>query len=394
MEPVPRVAIATISRFHSFELARQMAQQGALAGIYTGFARWVVRDTGVDPKMIRSFPWLQTTIEGLQKLNLLPRVLHRDLSWWAHETLDRHVARNLVPCHVFTALSGSGLHAGRVAQARGAAYVCDRASSHIRYQDEILGEEYARVGLDYRPIDPRKVAKECAEYESADAITVPSTFVRNSFIAKDVDPKKVHLVPFGVDLSTFYRRVEPDPEFRVLFVGQLSVRKGIHYLLQAFKKADLPNSRLVLVGSPQPEIDYLLDRFPVAGIERTGPLPREQVAEQMSRASVFVLASVEEGMAYVQAQALACGCPVIATAHTGGEDLFTDGQEGYIVPIRDPDAIAERLTRLYENADLRAQMSAAATRHVRSFGGWDDYGARSLQLFTDLAKARGFRGAD
>ena len=87
--------------------------------------------------------------------------------------------------------------------------------------------------------------------------------------------------------------------------------------------------------------------------------------------------SIEEGLALVQGQAMACGLPVIATTNTGAEDLFTDGVEGFIVPIRDPEAIREKLLRLYHDPELREEMSRAALSRVQSMAGWDDYGVRA-----------------
>jgi glycosyltransferase involved in cell wall biosynthesis len=109
----------------------------------------------------------------------------------------------------------------------------------------------------------------------------------------------------------------------------------------------------------------------------------------MSRAGVLVLPSIEEGLALVQAQAMACGCPVIATPHAGAVDLFADGREGFIVPVRDPEAIADRLARLHGDPELRAAMGEAALARVRTIGGWDDYGRAALALFLRLARARG-----
>jgi glycosyltransferase involved in cell wall biosynthesis len=91
---------------------------------------------------------------------------------------------------------------------------------------------------------------------------------------------------------------------------------------------------------------------------------------------VLVLPSIEEGLALVQAQAMACECPVIATDATGAEDLFTDGVEGFIVADRDVDALASRMQQLADDSFLRAQMAAAARLRVDSMGGWDEYGRR------------------
>ena len=98
----------------------------------------------------------------------------------------------------------------------------------------------------------------------------------------------------------------------------------------------------------------------------------------------MVLPSVEEGLALVQAQAMACGCPVIATENTGARDLFADGREGFIVPIRDTSAITERLQALANQGELAQSMSDAALKRVQSIGGWDQYGDTMYRVFTEL----------
>ena len=81
---------------------------------------------------------------------------------------------------------------------------------------------------------------------------------------------------------------------------------------------------------------------------------------------------------------MACGCPVIASENTGARDLFTDGKEGFIVPICDSAAIADRLQMVADDLDLRSRMSAAALGRVKSLGGWERYGQTMYQLFAEL----------
>ncbi len=108
----------------------------------------------------------------------------------------------------------------------------------------------------------------------------------------------------------------------------------------------------------------------------------------MSRSHVLVLPSIEEGLALVQAQALACGCPVICSTNTGGEDLFSDGVEGFIVPVRDPTALADRMQRLADDPALQETMREAALNRVQSIGGWTDYGDRWEALLRKLTQTR------
>jgi glycosyltransferase involved in cell wall biosynthesis len=390
-EPL-RVAVATGGRFHSFDLARQLQRAGALACIHTGYPRFKLRDTGVRPESIDSFPWLTTLYMALIRWSHLPRWVERELAWAANGALDRRFARRIVEgtiaCDVVSALSGGGLAIGRAAHARGIAYVCDRGSSHIAVQDRLLREEYGMLGMEWPGVDPRVIEKERAEYAEADAITVPSGFAVDSFVAEGVARDKLHCIPYGVNLDRFKPTAPRDSEFRVLYVGSLSVRKGIHYLLRAFTRAALPRARLVLVGGGSAEGEELLRRYPVSNLELTGHLSPERVAEQMSRASVLVLPSVEDGFGIVLCQALACGCPILATAHTGGPDLVSGDDVGFVVPIRDAEALADRLTRLYRDRSLLAAQSAAALDRVRRIGGLDEYGRLSLDLFCGLARRR------
>ncbi len=73
-------------------------------------------------------------------------------------------------------------------------------------------------------------------------------------------------------------------------------------------------------------------------------------------------------------EAMACGCPVIASTNTGASELIKEGVEGYIVPIRSPDVIADRLQQLADQPELREDMGQAALNRVQNLGGWDAYG--------------------
>jgi glycosyltransferase involved in cell wall biosynthesis len=379
-----KIVISTIGRFHSINQGRQLQARGALAALFTGYPRFKLADSGIDPGLLRNWPWLQAPYMGLIRFPWFQRHLATEWSWWAQSLHDRHVAASLPACDAVIALSGMGLRTGRTIQARGGRHICDRGSSHIGYQDDILRDEYARHGFSWQGVDPRVKARELAEYDNADAIAVPSGFVRNSFLARGVPAEKLILAPYGADLSRFRPLGGKDPEFRILFVGQLTLRKGLPYLFQAVRQAAIPGAKLVLVGLEQPETATLLARETGLSVERRGVLRGDDLVREMSRASVMVLPSVEEGLAMVMAETLACGTPVIASSNTGAADLFTDGVEGFIVPIRNPDAIADRLTRLADDPDLRATMGRAGRERMDSFGGWDGYGDRLYAALEQL----------
>jgi len=376
------VVLTTHGRFHSFDLAEQLQRAGCLRAIYTAYPKFKLHNTRVDPGVIRSFPYV-SALHRLVEGRRAPLALKQMLQLEASRAIDAYARMTLPPCDILMGLSGSALETGRAVKQRGGRYVCDRGSTHLRYQMSLLAEEYDRVGIHFEPVHPHLIEREEAEYAEADAITVPSHFAARSFAECGVDAAKVNVIPYGVDLEHFRPTLPRDPGFRVLFVGQLGVRKGVSYLLRAFRQAALPGARLIFVGSRTDETTALLGGD-LANVEFTGVLNRDQVAAQMSRASVLVLPSIEEGLAMVQAQALACGCPVIASPNCGAEDLFEDGREGFIVPVRDPESIAQALALLYRDRDLLHAMSEAARRRMETIGGWDRYGSQVLALFDRL----------
>ncbi len=98
----------------------------------------------------------------------------------------------------------------------------------------------------------------------------------------------------------------------------------------------------------------------------------------------MVLPSVEDGFGLVLAQAMACGCPVIGTENTGAAELVDDGCEGYIVPIRDVDVLAQRLQYMADHPDERAAMGRRALVKVKGLGGWHTYGEQAMAIFSEF----------
>ena len=386
MKP-PKITIVCIGRFHLFNLARELLKRNMLKAIFTGYPQWKLKDEDIPSSFIQTFPWLQTPYMALAKWKLLgDGRFQRDLFWQINETLDRYVAKNLPESEVLFALSGSGLRCGQLMQRRGCKYICDRGSSHIRYQDSILRDEYKRWGEFYPGIDKRIIEKEEAEYQAADLVTVPSTFAYQSFLERGFPNNKVCMVPYGVDTRHFEKVATPDSEhFNVLYVGQISFRKGIPYLLKAFNNLKHPKKRLFLAGTICIEMArYLKQRHLSSNVTFLGHIPQRDLKHIMSKSHVMVLPSIEDGFGLVLAQAMACGCPVISTENTGARDLFADGKEGFIVPIRTPRAIAEKLQLLVDAPDLRARMGTAAIKRTADMAGWSEYGRHITTTFHQL----------
>lgn len=381
------VVLSTLGKFHTFDLARQLHQQGALAAVFTGYPRFKLRYEDLPAAKIRSYPWVHAPYMALAGRYRLGARLSTSWEWLDRIALDQHVARQLPPCEVFVGLSSSALFSGRVAQRRGARFVCDRGSTHIRAQDELLRGEHERWGVPFNGIDPRIIEREEAEYEEADCITVPSSFNLRSFIDRGIAPHKLSRLPYGVDLERFYPTQAPElGRFDILFAGAMSLRKGVPYLLQAYRELQHPAKSLSFAGVPDGALIGRMRRLGMwsEDIRVLGHLDQAGLRDAMSRSHVLVLPSIEEGLALVQAQAMACACPVIGTTHTGAEDIFTDGDQGYIVPPRDALALADRLQLLADQPEVRQALSDQALAAVRHAGGWRNYGDQAMALYQGL----------
>ncbi len=370
-----KVTQAVFGVFHHFELAHQLHRRHHLQKIYSTWPWARVKREGLPRSLVSCFPFLHTTDYLLSRAGINNQRLSSHLNAWSALSFDRWTAAHMAPCDAFIAISGAGLLTGRKVQKSGGLFICDRGSTHQRYQMELLDEEYRRWKVPLPLAKPHITLREEEIYATANAITVPSTVARRSFIKMGVPEEKVHVIPYGVRLDRFTRTVPPpNDSFQILFAGQVSLRKGIPYLLQAFSRVKHPRKQLTVVGAVQDDMHSLLAALPTDNVSFTGSLPQPQLAKRMSASHLLVLPSIEEGLALVQGQAMACGCPVLATAATGAEDLFVDGEQGFIVPDHDVHSLTERMQQIADDPALQQRLGEAALLRVQYLGGWNQYG--------------------
>jgi glycosyltransferase involved in cell wall biosynthesis len=307
---------------------------------------------------------------------LLPR--HRFYAW-KNYYFDRMVKCKLsADADIFHGWTCQSLASIKKAKQLGLTVFIDRASMHVNLSDRLITEEYKQFGvMKNLPLD-RVRSLSLEEYALTDFIIVPSQRVYDSFLEEGVDQKKLILVPFGVDLEKFKPGVKKDDVFRLLFVGQIGVRKGVHYLLKAWKELGLKNAELVLVGEDVDDIRNLIKLdFGKYNIKMPGFI--SDMPRFYTQASVFVLPSIEEGSALVSYEAMASGLPVIVTENVGS--VARDGIDGFVIPIRDVTALKEKILFLYEQQDKMAHMGIQARKSVEQFS-WERYGdgiARAYQ---------------
>ena len=323
----------------------------------------------------------------IRQMGLLHRILrrlaiydrYRVLEYVQGEWFDRWAASHLEEADVFHGWANFARRSIARARAMGMIAVVDWPITHPVHQYRLLKEEFARLGLPYRPI-PKWRERNLAEIEGADRVVVPSEHVLKTFLAHGVPRDKISVIPFGVDSERFSPPEErPEPPVRFLFVGQIGVRKGVHYLLEAWRRLALPGAELVLAGRVQRNSRPVLARYEdLPGVRWVGHV--DPVGLYRS-AHVFVFPSLDEGSALVTYEAMAAGLPLIVTEASGS--LARDGAEGLLVPARDVDALAAAMEQLYRDRALREEMGRAARRRIEPYT-WERYGDEVARLYERL----------
>ncbi|MBW4649291.1 MAG: glycosyltransferase family 4 protein [Kastovskya adunca ATA6-11-RM4] len=327
---------------------------------------------------IRTYPWKEATRVALMRTGLGRQfsLNSQDLVAWVYASLDRHVAkRHLQGLDAVYAYEDGAATTFQAAKARGILCLYElpilfyRRSREIQVQEAEYFPELAPA-LQAVQEPAWKIQRKEQEVQLADHIFVPSSFVKQSLLDFGIKPEKISVIPYGAPVDYFRPQPKLDERFRALFVGRVGPRKGVHYLIQAWQNLQLPDAELVLVGANEFPVGWL-DKY--ANICRYIPsVPHASLMNYYTTASVFVFPSLVEGFGLVLLEAMACGIPVITTSHTAGINLFTDGVEGFIIPIRDVEAIQEKLEWCYRHPLELAEMGKAARRKAEQLT-WKSY---------------------
>ena len=283
-------------------------------------------------------------------------------------------------CDVFHGWNNQALRSIKAAKKIKASVIIESGSIHRFAKEAILNEEYRRFGLEIKkfPEYTRKASLE--ELALADYIFLISEFAKETFIEAGFDEKRLFVLGRGVDLTRFMPGKRDDSKFRVLFVGRIGIRKGVQYLLEAWKELSLKDAELLLVGNLDDNMKPILAKYNnIENIIFTGFLKNQ--AKAYSNSTVFAFPSLEEGGAKVAYEAMASGLPLITTENSA--TIVKDGVDGFIIPIRDSKAIKEKILYFYENPEMVVKMGANAVEHVKHHS-WESYRDRLINTYKKL----------
>lgn len=257
---------------------------------------------------------------------------------------------------------------------------------HPNFTRKLLKTEVEEYGFEV-DISERDFEIQAQSYQQADYLLTLSSPQTETFLDQGFAEDQIFNVgPLGVDLDYYQPTSRPQNEFNVLCVADVTPLKGVQYLIEAWKQLDLDAGNLKIVGQMSEDaenwIQPLIDSDPsITHIDHVA-----DVQPYYSEASVFVQPSLTEGFSKVIAEAMASELPVIITENCQRE--FID-DAGFVVPIRDPEAIATKISHLYELPE-KADLMGKRGREIVTEHTWSDFSERIMHAHYKIAKQEGY----
>lgn len=312
---------------------------------------------------------------------------------------------------VFHVRSGAG-QGGAIKEARkrGMKVLVDHSALHPTQTEINLKADCERWG-EPLPIAPnagvwKNVLKDCAE---ADILMVNANHIRDSFVERGYDPKKVRVVYLGVRddfRDVTIRRLESGKKndvARVLFTGNFSLLKGTEYLLESLR---ILNERGIkvhydvvgAVSAPKAMLerfnaetqrrreDALNSKLQTSNMSITfhGPVPQDDLKAFLSESDIYLFPSLADGCAQSGMEALTAGLPVVATYQSGLP--ITDGETGCVVPMKDAAAIADKIEWLIAHPEERERLGRNAAKMMRENYTWEKYAENVKGIYKEMVK--------
>ena len=404
---MPSVIVAHSGKQHAYRHAAAVHQAGALMRFVTSgyykpdtfpdrlFAWWSWIDSRLRRRTLSAIPSEKVVRQWRFELpELSARAIFGNgtlagrLMMRRDARFDRWVARRWAGRgDIYWGFQGSCLESLQAARQAGAVAVAEFATAHVTSAIEILSREaerhpeWADTISNYHFPDWYRERLE-QEPGAADYCVVASAFSRRSLERVGIAEAKIKLLPLGVDVQdfAFATRTTTGP-FRILFVGGIGQRKGIKYLLEAYRRIRTPSTELVLLGpmgrNAQPLATY-------RGIfQYLGRLDQREVVQEMHKAHVLVLPSVFEGFGLVIPEAMATGMPVIASTHSIGPEIIREGRDGFLLAPDDVDGLAAKLDWLAGHRDEACRMGREAAEQAKTVS-WEAHAERLREILQEI----------
>lgn len=267
---------------------------------------------------------------------------------------------------------------------RGIVIIGEVVNVHPEYQEELLQREYFRYGLKYVAGERTFSKKIAKEYGLCDYLLVPSTFIKDSLMHRGISAERIKVLAYGFESKTTVKSniiIARNKRIKLLYVGQITFRKGIIYLLEAvndlkFKNIDVS---LTLIGSLDKDYQPLIKPFfNTLAIKHVEHIDNKEVLNIMKGYDLLVMPSIEDGFGVVVTEALSVNLPVIATRNCGASERIVNGQNGFVIDAFSKDAIVDAVLKSIEYSfDFTSQNYT-----------WDDYAEALTKFYCEVLNKR------
>lgn len=362
------INVLSSHRFHLLDLARELHALGHDVRYYSYVPSRRCAQFGIPPQICSCFLWLVWPFFLLERL--LPVRCQKHIIWYRDSLMDWYLAKTMRPCDVLVVM-GYVYHDSMLEARRRwhALTILEWGSKHITEQLRLIHREHEYL--------PRQLARDLHNYEICDYVSVPARHAFDSFVQQGVPAHKIVVNPYGVDLSQFHPTICTG-EYDLIFVGGWRTEKGCDLIVELCRQY---HYRFLHVGA------LVNMAFPAEdNMTHVEPVDQKDLIQYYARAKVFVIPSRAEGLAMVQAQAIACGLPVVCSRETGGVDLLA-AFAGQRWVIEMPELTVEALHYGVE----RALQLASTQQGRRNYAGadldnlsWAAYGQRYHTWLTAL----------
>lgn len=383
-----KISISVNGRFHSYDVAYELYKKGFLNQLITTYPYFKIKEWGIPSQLV------DTNIKlGIfdRVIRLMPNILKFKLMVIQKKLYEKFACKSLkIDSDVLLCWSGDSVKIIDYAKKNNILVILERSSIHIEKQLEIIENEHKKNKKKYYQIDQKLIHRELLGYEKTNIIMVPSTYVRDSFDNEELK-KKIFINKLCVNLGLFYKKnqIKDKSKLKIIYVGAISLQKGVHYLIEAVNELLCEGIKLELnlIGKIDYELRSFMKKFYSKNIILTGYIPRHKLVDFYNSSHLFVMPSIQDGMATVQLEALACGLPIISTKSSGGEDLIQNGKTGFIINSGNISELKEKILFFYEDRVALEQMSINAQNLSNNEFRWSNYVERLLKkivLFQEL----------
>jgi len=387
--PDPRVLVLQLGARLHYAVPAVFAEANALQGLYTdacaslgilSVARRRIptryRSAGLRRLLGRTLPdevppalvRVETLAAIIERLRL--PFVRKEVVISTHERLRRRILRGRFDgANCLYCVDNGDLDLMKAARDAGLAVLYEQVICPS--VGRILREERRRYpGIELEPGEEveRGIARDIEIFGLVKMVVCGSDFVRDDVLSL-APAAQASVIPYGINHQWLDIPTQTIPG-RILFVGTVGLRKGNHYLAEATRllKGRGLNCDVRVVG---PYDAGVISRPEFQGPTYIGQVPRDAIRAEFAKADVFAFPTVAEGSAIVLMEALACGVPVVTTPNSGSQ--VRDSREGFIVPIRDAGALADRLEQLISDRSLRGRFSQQCRQRAEEFS-WRRFG--------------------